>query len=296
MVLQSFKKQFPAAREHESLKKHCTLRVGGPADLFYELTNIEELPKIIELAEENSIRYRIIGRGTNVLFTDKGFRGLIIKNLSQRTEIHDNEITADSGTPLVQIIKLAADNNLSGLEPLWGIPGSVGGAVYGNAGVPGTEIGKFVKSVNVFNVSDGVRELNGEDILFKYRWSSLQENHEIVLRVTLAPNKAERQKPNGLLQQISKIRHDKQPIGWSAGSFFKNPSPEKSAGYLIDQAGLKGHRVGDAQISEKHGNFIVNVGNATAAQLLELAEFAKKKVNEKFGIKLEMEVKIIGDL
>lgn len=295
MVFEKLKIQFPKIRFSESLKNHCTLRVGGRADLFYELTNIEELPQLITLAEENSIPYVFVGRGANVLFTDKGFRGLIIKNLTDEVSVKDTEITADSGVLLSQLIRLSIDSNLTGLEPLYGIPGTIGGAIYGNAGASGTEIGSFVKTLTIFNVSDGVKEINGSDIEFSYRFSSLQKTKELIMRATLKLQEGKTKKSKELMQKIDEIRRNKQPIGFTAGSFFKNPSPFKPAGYLLDQAGLKGMCIGDAQISPKHANFFMNIGNATAAEILQLAKLAKKKVKKHFGLELEMEVKLIGE-
>lgn len=295
-ITQKLKKRFPKMREHEPLKNHCTFRVGGPADFFYELANVEEIPELVTFAEENTIPYRIIGRGTNVLFTDKGFRGLIIKNLTKTCTVADNEIAADSGVLLSQIIRLSVDNHLSGLEPLYGLPGTIGGAVWGNAGIPNVETGSFVKQATLFNVSDGVREMKRNEIEFRYRSTSLQNSSDIVMRVILHLKKGEAAKSKELMKKIDEIRRGKQPVGFTAGSFFKNPSPEKPAGYLIDQIGMKGKQIGDAEISPKHANFFMNRGNATASEILELAQLAQEKVKERFGIDLEMEVKIIGDL
>ena len=320
MAFEKLKERFPKIRENEPLKNHCTFRVGGPADFFYELTNIEELPTLVIFAEENGLTYRIIGRGTNVLFTDKGFRGLIIKNLTNQMKVEGDQIIADSGVLLSQIIRLGVDNNLRGLEPLYGLPGTIGAAVWGNAGVPGTEVGSFVISATLFNPSDGVREAPASEIIFRYRFTSLQQSHDYVLRATLELKKGSGKESKELMKQIDSIRRGKQPVGYSAGSFFKNPSPrpslseakqilpayrpgrrpqdasDQAAGYLIDKVGLKGMHLGDAEISPKHGNFFMNRGQATAAQILELAELAKAKVKKEFGVELEMEVKIIGDL
>jgi UDP-N-acetylmuramate dehydrogenase len=292
---EKFKKQFPGLKISEPLKSHCTFRVGGPADLFYELTNVEELPKLIVMAEANGINFKIIGRGTNTLFTDKGYRGLIIKNVSQGCAIDGDKIIADSGIILSVLIAFSVKNNLSGLEPFFGIPGTLGGAIYGNAGVPENEIGSLVESVTAFNIVDGIREIKSPDIAFSYRHSSLQDNKEILLRAKLKLKIGAQKQSQEQIRKIEEIRSGKQPKGWSAGSFFKNPTPEKSAGFLIDQAGLKGTRIGDAEISPKHGNFFINTGNATASQILELAELAQKAVKEKFGIDLEMEVKLVGE-
>ena len=301
MAFEKLKKIFPGLREKEPLKNHCTFRVGGPADLFYELKDIEEIPPLITMAEENAVPYRIIGRGTNVLFTDKGFRGLIIKNLSKNcsVDVGGAQITADSGVLLAQIIRLAIDNHLSGLEPLYGLPGSIGSAVWGNAGVPNCEIGGFVKSATLFNVTDGVREVNGGKdggIDFQYRRTSLQSSRDIVMSVVLALSKGAANQSKELMKKIDEIRRGKQPVGYTAGSFFKNPSKEKPAGLLIDQAGLKGRSLGGAQISPKHGNFFMNTGNATSSEILKLAGLTATAVKEKFGIDLEFEVKIIGEI
>lgn len=281
----------------EPLNNHCTFRVGGPADAFYELNKIDELPALIAAAQEKGIAYRLIGRGTNVLFTDKGFRGLIIKNFASGVKIEDNRITAESGTLLMQLVKLAVENNLTGLEPLYGLPGTLGAAIWGNAGVPGCEIGMFVRSVSLFNPlnpTEGARKAPVEKIEFSYRHTSLQDSAEIVMSATLELKKGAREKSKEEMKIIDAIRRGKQPIGYSAGSFFKNPSPDKPAGMLIDRAGLKGKRIGGAMISEKHANFFMNAENATAAEILKLADLAAGLVKEKFGIELEMEVKVIG--
>ena len=295
-IFQKLKERFPGVRENEPLKNHCTFRVGGPADLFYEMTNIEELPELVSFAEANSIRYKLIGRGTNVLFTDKGFRGLIIKNLSKEIRFMNGEIIADSGVLLSQIIRFSVENNLTGLEPLYGLPGTIGAAAWGNAGVPHVEIGNFIRKVVLFNAGDGVHEVPRENFEMRYRSTSMQDRREMVMRVflKLAPGSSEHSKE--VMKKINEIRLGKQPTGYSAGSFFKNPSKEQPAGLLIDQVGMKGARKGDAEISPKHANFFMNRGNATAADILALAEEAKNKVREKFGVELEMEVKVIGDL
>lgn len=294
-IPQNLKERFPKIRQDEPLKNHCTMRVGGPADLFYELYNIEELPDLVAMVEENAIAYKVIGRGTNMLFTDKGFRGLIIKNLSNQLSINGTRITADSGVLLAQVVRLSVENNLTGLEPLYGLPGSVGAAIWGNAGIPGTELSMFIHKITIFNAADGLREIGKSDIAFSYRKSSLQGSRDLVMRVEIDLPIGKKDESKEHMKQIDIIRRGKQPIGYSAGSFFKNPSKEKAAGYLIDQAGLKGARVGDAQISEKHGNFFMNMGNATASEILELANIATKSVKEKFGIELEMEVKVVGE-
>lgn len=295
-ILQKLKERFPALHEGELLKNHCTFRVGGKANLFYELKNIEELPALITLMEESEIPYKIIGRGTNVLFTDKGFRGIIIKNLTSGLRVEGDFITADSGVLLSQIVRASVENHLTGLEPLYGLPGSIGGAVHGNAGIPNTEIGSFVREVTLFNVGDGVRAVAAEEISFRYRASSIQESRDLIMQVKLELKKGNSEHSKDLMKRVDEIRRGKQPMGFTAGSFFKNPSREQPAGFLIDQVGLKGYAINDAKISEKHANFFMNAGHAKFSELLALAKLAQQKVKEKFGIELEIEVKIIGDL
>ena len=195
-----------------------------------------------------------------------------------------------------KIIGFSVENNLTGLEPLYGLPGTIGAAAWGNAGVPNVEIGNFIRKVVLFNAGDGVHEVPRENFEMRYRSTSMQDRREMVMRVflKLAPGSSEHSKE--VMKKINEIRLGKQPTGYSAGSFFKNPSKEQPAGLLIDQVGMKGARKGDAEISPKHANFFMNRGNATAADVLALAEEAKNKVREKFGVELEMEVKIIGDL
>lgn len=292
----TFKEKFLRIKKDEPLKNHCTFRAGGPADFFYELFNIEEVSALITLAEENEIPYLVIGRGSNVLFRDGGFRGLVIKNLTNSLRVHEQWIMADSGVLLSAIVQKSVEAHLKGLEPLYGLPGSIGGAVYGNAGVPGTEIGQFVKTITVFSLEKGIHELEQGELEFEYRSSKLKkENKDVIMHVTLKLEAGDKERSREKIQLTDTIRRGKQPIGFTCGSFFKNPTGGPPAGKIIDECGLKGKRVGDAEINLKHGNFFMNLGNATASQIFELAEIAKKAAKEKFGVKLEEEVRIYGE-
>ncbi|PIQ78574.1 UDP-N-acetylenolpyruvoylglucosamine reductase [Candidatus Peregrinibacteria bacterium CG11_big_fil_rev_8_21_14_0_20_46_8] len=295
-MYEKLKKSFPKIREQELLAKHSTFRVGGPADLFYELTDIEALPELVTTAEKLDIPYRIIGRGTNILFTDKGYRGLIIKNVTNGLKVQGTTIYADSGVLLAQIVQQSVKHHVTGLEPLFGLPGSIGAAVWGNAGVPQCEIGSFVKEIELYKPKDGRRTLQANEIDFRYRHTSLQEMPEIILRVQLALFQGDAQQSKEMMKLINQIRIGKQPTGYTCGSFFKNPAPDTSAGMLIDQAGLKGTKIGGAEISQKHANFFLNSENASAQNILDLKNLAQKRVKEKFKIDLEPEVKIIGEL
>lgn len=296
MDIEKLKKRFPKLKINELLKNHCTFRVGGPADLFYELTLMEELPALITDIEAAGIAYRMIGRGTNTLFTDKGFRGLIIKNLTKDVKVDNTSIMADSGVLLSQILRTSLENNLTGLEPLAGLPGTIGAAVFGNAGVPGTEISSFIDTVTVFRPMEGVRELQSDALTFRYRHSSIQEGRDTIMKVGVKLTPGDKARSQELIKKIDAVRRSKQPPGFSAGSFFKNPKSDTAAGYLIEKTGMKGAKHGGAKISEKHANFFMNTGNAIAAEVLGLAKQAQQKVKESNGIDLEMEVKIIGEL
>ena len=300
MNFEKIKITFPEIRENEGLKSHSTFRVGGVADLFFEARTKESLIGIIAFAYNEKIPYILIGRGTNCLFTDKGVRGLVIKNLTSAITIDGNFIHADSGALWAQIVNEAVKHNLSGAEPLYGLPGTIGAAVWGNSGVPAVETGSLVRSVDVFNPINGIRTIdirkNPQAIKFSYRHTSLQNSSDIVVAVTLELKHGNAEESKKLMKEINEARLAKQPIGFSAGSFFKNPSKEKPAGMLIDQVGLKGFSIGDAEISTKHGNFFINKSNATFADIIALRDTAIKAVKEKFGITLQMEARVIGEV
>lgn len=288
-----FRRTFPKLREEEPLARHSTFRVGGPARLFYEVTEIDEIPPLIGLAGKLEFPYLLFGGGSNALFPDEGFNGLVIKIAARGVKINGPRIEAEAGAVVATIGSFGA---------LRSIPGTVGGAIRGNAGALGIEIADIIESVSVFDPLSGqIRLLPREKLGMSYRDSVFKHTREIILKgfFNLAPlseDKRERLSAEAFTEAM-KFRREKQPAALSAGSFFKNPVPyvrEKSAGYLIDQAGLKGKRVGDAQISDAHGNFFVNLGKATSRDMLELAELAKRTVREKFGVELEAEVQIFN--
>ncbi|MDP2642709.1 MAG: UDP-N-acetylmuramate dehydrogenase [Candidatus Peregrinibacteria bacterium] len=282
-----FTKIFPEALINEPLDKYCTLRVGGPADFFCKAKDIETLQNLINFAKENTLPYFILSGGTNVLFDDKGFRGLTIKMDLKNLEIKDEFITADAGVIVALMMNKALASGLTGFEKWFGLPGTVGGAVRGNAGCNGLETKDILVKATLLNPETG--EIHEEETAyfgFGYRDSKIKHSNEIILNATFKLKKGEPEK-------VENPRVFTQPKGMSAGSFFKNPSPENPAGMLIDKAGLKGTRIGNAQISDVHANFIVNLGGATAKDIKDLAALAKSTVKEKFGIELEEEVQIL---
>ncbi|MBU1992238.1 MAG: UDP-N-acetylmuramate dehydrogenase [Patescibacteria group bacterium] len=278
-----------------SLKNYSSYGIGGGADYLLPATATDQLIEIIKLAKRENLPWIVIGGGTNILFPDKGVRGIVIQVKTHNLEISGEKITADSGTPLALVVNRSIQEGLTGLENWAGIPGTIGGAVYGNAGVPGSEMKDYIESVEIYDSkSDKTEKLPLEEMEFSYRDSGFKRNGKIILRVTLKLTKSDDKKAD--TAKTIKERLAKQPTTPSAGSFFKNPTPEKPAGLLIDQCGLKGKCIGDAQISDKHANFIINLGNATQKDILELAKMAKESVKEKFSIELIPEVQIFDEL
>jgi UDP-N-acetylmuramate dehydrogenase len=277
---------------NEPLAKQTTFGIGGPAAWFYEAKTQEELIKAVKLARKLKIPFFILGSGSNLLVSDKGWRGLVIKVKSQKSKVKGTEIIADAGVILAKLVQVAADNSLAGLEIGAGIPGTIGGALVGNAGTGDQWLGDLVESVEIINEAGRIQKLTREDCQFGYRTSRFKTTKEIILRVILL---LEKNDPPKIKQRIEVImaKRKNQPQEKSAGSIFKNP-PDRPAGQLIEEAGLKGKRIGQAQISPQHANFIVNLGGARADDVLRLIKLAKAVVKKKFGIELEEEICLLG--
>ncbi len=281
-------------RIREELKKHTSLGIGGPADFFVMPSGPEDLVKLLNLVEEGGFPSRILGGGTNLLVADEGVRGIVIRIAGTAGDCvrHGRRITAAAGLPLTRLVQAAAENGLSGLEYAVGIPGTVGGAVAMNAGSRGGEIAGAVRRVRVFYPGSGVRDLSPTECAFGYRSSRFRHDGGVVLEAEfeLRPDRKEtiRERMKGHLAW----RKRSLPLDFpSAGSVFKNP-PGDHAGRLIEEAGLKGKRIGDAQISEKHANIIVNRGGARCGEVEKLIALAREKVRDEFGITLELELEI----
>jgi UDP-N-acetylmuramate dehydrogenase len=280
----------------EDLKNHCTFQVGGEADFFYELSDLKDLPLLLKFAKMKKIPYFILGKGSNILFDDKGFRGLVIKNISENITIKTTTVEVDSGVSVSKLVMETVKKGLSPLEKWMGLPGTVGGAIYGNAGCNGLETKDILKSVTLLNPKTGkIKKVSAKYLALKYRSSKLKKSNEIVLKAVfqLKKSKLSSTEQKKIMAELSQNRLQKQPLGLSSGSFFKNPSLKNPAGMLIDKAGLKGKKVGKAQISEKHGNFLLNLGGATSTDILKLAKLAKQQVKAKFGLALISEVQIL---
>ncbi|WP_075981015.1 UDP-N-acetylmuramate dehydrogenase [Bacillus massilinigeriensis] len=284
-------------RENEPMSNHTTIKIGGPADIFVEPSKPENLQKIMELINEYDIKWRAIGRGSNLLVSDNGIEGVVIKLGSglDQLEINENEVKVGGGYSLVSLATSISRKGLSGLEFAGGIPGSVGGAVYMNAGAHGSDISKILtKALILFN--DGKLEwLTNEEMEFSYRTSILQSKRPgIVVEAVFKLQPGDRETIIAEIQKNKDYRKVTQPWNYPcAGSIFRNPLPNY-AGKLVEEAGLKGYSIGGAKISEMHGNFIVNAGNATASDVLKLIDYIKKTIDTQYGIKMETEVEIIG--
>ena len=280
---------------NESLKKHTTYGIGGPADLMIFPKSKQDLIKVIEIINKNKIQLTILGSGSNVLVSDNGIRGAVIslKNSLKKIEVDDNILYAECGTMLGKIVKHAVKNNLIGLENLNGVPGTLGGALIMNAGAWGGEISENLIHVEVINSKSEIQKIQKKDLNFSYRQSSFNKD-DILLSAKFNLKKADKDIIKENFIEAQSGRKKSQPLNKrSAGSLFKNPK-NNSAGKLLDEAGLKGFSIGDAKISEKHANFFINDGDATSKDMLMLIKKAHKEVKDKFNVNLSLEVKLMG--
>jgi len=270
-----------------------TFKIGGPAKYFCQVRTEKELIQAIKWAKKKKTPYFVIGGGSNLLISDKGFKGLVIKLSMEQCQLIENKLLLGSALRLSQAVRFLVKNNLTGLEWAAGIPGTVGGAVRGNAGAFGQEISDCLLKAIVLRGSK-IIELKNKEIRFTYRQSIFKKNKDIILSVVLKLKKGERRKNEKLIQNNIQRRKKGQPSQPSAGCIFKNPK-QKNAGALIDQCGLKGKQIRGAKVSEKHANFIINTGQAKARDVKNLIELIKKQVKDKFNIELKEEIEYLGE-
>ena len=283
-------------KKNESMKNHTSFKIGGEADLFCEPACCDDIRELIAYAKDENIPVTVIGNGSNLLVGDRGIRGLVIKidrNFSS-SEINGNIIKAESGILLSKLAASALKAGLSGLEFASGIPGTLGGGIYMNAGAYGSEMSNVVKSVTYLENGD-VKTISGKDAAFGYRRSIFTERAAVILSAELELVPEERGEIKAKMDELRLKRTSKQPLSMpSAGSTFKRPEGY-FAGKLIEDCGLKGFKIGGAAVSEKHSGFVVNTGGATADDVLRLIRHIQKTVMDKFGVKLETEVKFLGE-
>lgn len=284
---------------NEPMKKYTTFKIGGPAECLIKIENVEELKKVLKLANENNVNITVIGNGSNVLVLDEGIKGitLIIKIEGYNFYSLDNKkiiISVGAGEKIPKMGKIFLNNSLTGFEEISGIPGSFGGAVRMNAGANGKEMKDIVKSVKCVDYLGNEKIFSNGEMKFEYRRSILKYEKYIVTEVEMELEKGDKEQILAKMEKYSNSRKEKQPLEYpSAGSTFKRGEDFLTA-KLIEEAGLKGLCVGEAEVSTKHSGFIINKGNAKAKDVLELVEKVKKEIYKKFDKKIELEIEVIG--
>ena len=281
----------------EPMKLHTTFKIGGPADFLIFPANIDELKKTLSLISKYELPLTIIGNGSNILVLDKGIRGAVIKLGAPMSYIRQEgtKLIAGAGALLKDVSAFAAEHDLSGLEFACGIPGSIGGAVFMNAGAYDGETKNVVTGVTAVTIDGHIVTYNHDELDFGYRHSVFQDNGQAIAEIEISLIPGDRSEIQEKIEGFTQRRESKQPLEMpSAGSTFKRPQGYY-AGTLIDQTGLKGFRIGGAQVSEKHAGFVVNAGNATANDVLSLIKAVQQKVYKKHGVKLFPEVRIVGE-
>ena len=282
---------------NEPLSKHTSFNIGGPADVLVEVSTGDELASVLEIIKKENYDFFLLGNGSNVLASDEGFKGVIIKLVGDflNVKVEKDTITAGAGVTLTKLANAAMNASLSGLEFASGIPGTLGGALFMNAGAYGGEMKQIVEEVTVFDKEEGtIKVLSGEEMNFGYRRSVLKEKGYIALSSVMKLKESDSSAIRETMLDLAKKRKEKQPREYpSAGSTFKRPEGY-FAGKLIEDAGLGGYSVGGAQVSEKHKGFVINKGNATAKDVSDLMEHVIKTVKEQSGVTLEPEVLLLG--
>lgn len=296
-VIQNIKREnIGRIEENISLKKYTTYKVGGKSRCVVYPKNVDKLVKLIKLLNQNNIKYKIIGNGSNLLFSDKDYNGILIKLVDfDDIEINDNRIKVGAGYSLMKLSRIAMKNSLTGLEFAAGIPGTVGGAVFMNAGAYKSDMGYIVKSVKVLTPDYRIIELENRELDFHYRTSYLKKHPKyICLEAVIKLEHGSRSAIENLMKERLKRRMSSQPLNYpSAGSVFRNPK-DMFAGELIENLGLKGMKHNGAMISDKHANFIVNTGNAKSEDIKYLIDYAYNKVKEKYNVEMVVEQEFVN--
>ena len=283
-------------KENESLRLHTTYKVGGVAKYFISPKSIDELIKLVKYLKEKNIKYMILGNGSNTIFSSKTYDGVIINlNKINNMKIDGNKIYVEAGYQLIKLSIDAMNNNLSGLEFASGIPANVGGAIFMNAGAYKSDMSEVIEDVTFLDKDLNINTLTKDELNFSYRHSLFQEKDYIIISANLVLNNGNKEEIKELMDNRKQRRIESQPLEYpSAGSVFRNPAEDIYAGKLIEDLGLKGYSIGDAKISEKHANFIINIGNATGEDIKALIDFVKDKVKEKYNIGLIVEQRFVN--
>jgi UDP-N-acetylmuramate dehydrogenase len=288
-------KLLPFGVRDEPMSKHTSLHIGGPADYFVRVTTERDLVGAIAVAREHELPVLMLGGGTNMLVSDRGVRGVVLQNDWGESSVDGTTIAAASGTPLASVAAVAARNGIVGLEWMATVPGTVGGAVHGNAGAFGTETKDVLVDAELMDLNGATWAVSNVDLEFAYRRSMLQGTPIVVVRARFRGSPGDRATAVRRIKEIANERIAKQPLAQpNTGSIFRNP-PGDHAGRLVEAAGLKGATEGGAMVSTKHANFIVNVGDASADDVRKLMRRCQEVVREKFGVELIPEVELVGE-
>ena len=281
---------------NELMKEHINFKVGGPADILLIPSKAEQIIESIKICKDNNIPYFVIGNGSNLLVKDGGIRGVVIKLTGlTNLEVNEEEIKADCGVMLKELSDKALENSLTGLEFACGIPGTVGGAVFMNAGAYDGEIKNVIKEAQVITSSGEIVTLSKDELELGYRTSKVMRDNSIVINATFKLEKGNKEEIKETIDELTQKREEKQPLEYpSAGSTFKRPEGH-FAGKLIQDSGLKGYSIGGAAVSSKHSGFVINKDNATAKDILDLIAYIQAEVKKQFGVELHTEVRIIGE-
>lgn len=282
---------------NEEMKNHTTFKIGGPADIFIRPESAEEIQKIIDLCKENDTPCMIIGNGSNMLVSDGGIRGVVVQIGSAMSDcrIDGEKVYAEAGIMMSSLAKKILDASLAGFEFASGIPGTLGGGIYMNAGAYGGELKDIIEEVTYIGRDNKIKTAKNSELGFGYRRSMFEDGGRVILSCVMKLKRGNKDEIAAKMSEYTKKRNEKQPVTMpSAGSTFKRPEGY-FAGKLIQDAGLMGFSIGGAQVSEKHAGFVVNKGGATARDVLELIGHIQKTVSDKFGVWLEPEVRLIGD-
>ena len=283
---------------NEDMKKHTTFKIGGPAECFIKIKTKEELKEILNIAKENKIPVTILGNGSNILVLDGGIEGITLTIQIEYIDIKQNgekyKIYVGGGYKLSKLAQICLKNEISGFEELSGIPGTIGGAVSMNAGAHGKEMKDIVEKIKCVDINGNEKEFSNEEANFEYRKSIFKGNSYIVTEVVLNLEKGKYEEIKAKMSEYAQYRKTKQPIEYpSAGSTFKRGKDYITA-KLIDDAGLKGYSIGDAVVSTKHSGFVINKGNASAKDVLDLVKYIKDTIEEKFDKQIELEIEVVG--
>ena len=285
-------------KQNEPMKNHTSFKIGGPAEFYIKIKSVEELRKILEFAKNENIKVTIIGNGSNVLVPDEGINGIVIRTNLKDINIENKdsknvEVTVNDAVPIGFLAQKLLKEEITGFEELSGIPGTIGGAILMNAGAHGKEMKDIVTEIVAMDYDGKMYKFTNEEAEFSYRHSKFCSGEYIIIQAKLQFKKGNKEEIKAKMDEYAQYRKEKQPIEYpSAGSTFKRGTDFITA-KLIDEAGLKGYSIGGAKISEKHAGFIINTGNATAKDVLDLAKYVTDKVYEKFNKKIELEIKIL---